>query len=98
MGSLKETAEAYEPKTTPVISELDCVSLSVDISTKKATDSEGNDYEYYVAKVAGEEYRVPNSVVEEIQRILKENPEVQTIKVTKTGEGMRSKYTVNILE
>lgn len=98
MGNLKETAKAYEPKKTPVISELECVSLSVPISTMKGTDNSGVEFEYYVANVVGTDYRVPNSVMEQIQTLVEEKPEAMSIKVVRKGEGMASKYSVILLE
>lgn len=98
MNNFKETAQAYEPKKTPVVSELEAVSLSNKITKQSGTDSDGKDFEYYVVNVSGEDYRVPNSVMEQVQTLLETKPEIKTIKVVKKGEGMGSKYTVVELE
>ncbi len=98
MGNFKETAQAYEPKKTPVISELEAVSLASPMTKTSGTDDKGKTFEYFVVNVSGEDYRVPNSVVEQVQTLLEEKPDTKTIKVIKKGEGMASKYTVVILE
>ena len=98
MTNLMETAKAYEPKKTPVVSELDALSLSVPITTENGTDNDGKIFEYFVANVAGINYRVPNSVMEQIQSLLEESPNIKTVKIKKKGEGMGTKYQVIVLE
>ena len=50
----------------------------------------------------GEDYRVPNTVLETIKGILaankKHDKEITTFSVEKTGEGMATKYQVVSLE
>jgi hypothetical protein len=41
MTSLKETAQAYQPKTTLNITDLDRVDLSFPIEEREGTDKEG---------------------------------------------------------
>ncbi len=98
MGNLKKTAKAYEPKKTLVISDLETVSLSVEITTESGIGTDSKSFEYYVLNQDGEDYRVPNSVMEQIQTLLEEKPDTKTIKVIKKGEGMSSKYTVVLVE
>ncbi len=98
MGNFKESAKDYEPKKTPVVSELEAVSLECPITKNSGTDTDGKDFEYFVVNVEGIDYRVPNSVMEQVQTLLEEKPDTKTIKVVKKGEGMSSKYTVVILE
>ena len=54
MGNLREISQAYEPKKTKNIADLEAVSLDVPISKTSGTDQEGKSFEFYVAKVAGE--------------------------------------------
>lgn len=98
MVNLRETSKAYEPKKTKNIADLEAVSLDVEITKTSGTNQEGKDYEYHVAEVAGEEYRVPSSVLEAIQTLLETKPEVKTIKVVKKGTGMNTSYSVIELE
>ena len=94
MSNLKETAKAYEPPKTPVVSELEELSLENPITKNSGTDSDGKNFEYFVVSVDGIDYRVPNSVMEQVQTLLEEKPETTKIRVVKKGEGMGSKYTV----
>ena len=106
MTNLKETATAYEPKKTLNIADLDKVDLvwpienRTGMTTKK--DTEGNDYDesynYFVMIVNGIEYRVPNSVLEEIQKMVKLVPDLKFVKVERTGAGLGTKYTVGKVE
>lgn len=94
MGNFKEEAQAYEPKKTPIVSELKEVDLSNPISKQSGFDSNNKAFEYFLVCVDNVDYRVPNSVMEQVQTLLEQKPEVKKIKVIKKGEGMNSKYTV----
>ena len=106
MTTLKEKATAYEPKKTLNIADLDKVDLvwpienRTGIATKQ--DAEGKDYEesyqYFVMIVNTVEYRVPNSVLEEIQKMVKLVPDLEFVKVERTGAGLGTKYTVEKVE
>ena len=106
MTTLKEKATAYEPKKTLNIADLDKVDLSWKMEDRQGTsikqDADGKDfeetYQYKVMIVNSIEYRVPNTVIEEIQKMLKLVPELQFINVEKTGSGYSTKYTVEKLE
>jgi len=98
MGNLREISKAYEPKKTKNIADLEAVSLDVQISKTSGTDQEGKSFEFFVADIAGEKYRVPSSVLEAIQTLLETKPEVKTIKVVKKGAGMNTSYSVIELE
>lgn len=98
MASLKEEAEAYSPQHTKNIAELEAVSVEQEIKRETRKNKEGEDYSLAFVNVAGEEYRVPNSVLEQLQTILKEKPEMKTFKVTRKGEGLNTSYTVIPLE
>lgn len=105
MTSLKEKAQAYEPKVTLNIADLDKVDLSFPIETREGTatkkDSEGNEYEenytYEVMVVNEMEYRVPNKVLEEIKKMMELRSDLTHIKVTKTGEGVKTRYEVKAI-
>ena len=98
MQSLREAAQAYEPKKTKNIADLEAVSLNVKISKTSGQDKDGKTFEYYVANVAGEDYRVPSSVLEEIQTLMENKPDVKTIRVVKKGTGMNTTYSVIQIE
>jgi len=98
MTSLRDTSKAYEPKKTRNIADLEAVSLDVEITTRSGVDKEGKSFEFFAANVAGEEYRVPSSVIESIQTIMENKPNLKTVKVVKKGAGMNTEYTVIPLE
>ncbi len=98
MTSLKETAEGYEPKLTLNIADLDKVDISYPIEDRTGTDKEGKEFEYKVMIANSQEYRVPNTVLEEIQKILKLKPEAKFVKVTKKGSGLATSYSVEYKE
>ena len=98
MATIKEEATAYEPQHTKNIAELEAVSMQQEIKKDTRKNKDGEEYSIAYVNVSGIEYRVPGSVLEQIQEILKEKPDLKTIKVTKKGEGMNTKYTVIQLE
>jgi len=69
MVSLKDTATEYEPKLTLNIADLDKVDISFPVEDRSGTNAEGKDFEYKVMVANNLEYRVPNTVLEEIQKI-----------------------------
>jgi len=98
MVTIKEDAMAYVPKQIKNVTELEAVSVEQEIKTEERKNKEGEDYTISFVVIAGEEYRIPNSVREQIKNILKVNPKLKTFKVTKTGENLNTKYQVVQLE
>jgi len=94
MATLKEEAQEYTPTQIRNIAELDAVPL--DFELKKATkkNSDGEEYSYNFIGLNGEEYRVPNSVLESLKTIITQQPNIKAVKVTKSGEGLGTRYTV----
>jgi len=93
MGTIKQEAEQYTGQSTRNIAELPKVSTDL-ILTEKTGKGEDGEYKYNVIVVEGEEFRVPNIVLKNLQAILKENPNLKEFKVSKTGEGLKTTYTV----
>ena len=99
MVSLKDSAMAFEPKQTLNIADLESVPINdLQIQERKGIDKDGVDFDYNVVEKDGKEYRVPNSVLEEVQKIIKLKPSVTRIKVIKTGTGLGTRYKVNALD
>ena len=98
MATFKETAKAYEPKQTLNIADLDRVDLSFPIEERTGTDQEGKEFEYKVMIANGQEYRVPNTVLEEVKKILELKEEVKFVKVNKSGSGLATRYAVKVLD
>ncbi len=98
MATLKETALAYEAKQTLNIAELDEVSIDLEILDGTGENEEGKEFKYQYAVLNEKEYRVPSSVMEGIQTILKLKPTVTKVKVNKSGSGMATRYKVEALD
>lgn len=98
MGTIKEEAQAYEPKMTKNIADLELVGVNFETEDREATDSDGKAFKYKVTVIKDEEYRVPNSVLKSLKVILQEKPDLKTFKVIKTGEGLNTNYTVVPIE
>ena len=98
MSSLKDTAKEYSPKLTLNIADLDKVDLSFPMEERTGTDKEGKAFDYHVMIANNQEYRVPNTVLEEIKKILKLKPEAKSVKVTKKGSGLATSYSVEYID
>jgi len=98
MSTLKEEALVYEQKRTLNITDLDKVDLSFPIEGRSSEDKEGKPYSYKVMVVNGQEYRVPYTVLEEIKKMLALKADLAFVKVTKTGEGKATKYSVSLAQ
>jgi len=96
MGTLKEEAQAYQPKQTLNIADLDRVDLSFPIEDRSSTDKEGKEYNYKVMVVNGIEYRTPWTVLEEIKKMLSLKPDLTHVKVSQTGSGLNTRYQVKV--
>lgn len=98
MGSLIEEAKAYEPPQTRNISELDMIPVDSEVVEREFTDKDNKPFTISVIVVAGEDYRVPISVLKALKAIAEEKPDIKSFKVKKTGEGLKTEYTVIPLE
>lgn len=98
MGTLKEEATNYTPTQKLNVSELKELDLNIVLLDGEGTDTVGKKYYYKYFEKDGNEYRVPNIVLEKIQDILKLKPSVTKVKVTKTGSGLGTKYKVDALD
>ena len=99
MTSIKESAKAYEPPTTLNITDLDAVSVNVETKMEKferkdPKPDEEPTFTVETFEVNGKKYRLPTAVKQQLQEQLKANPELANFKVTKTGTGFGTKYTV----
>ena len=92
--NIKEFAKSYEPQKMKLISDLDSVKSTIEFKTETRKDRENKDYLINFIMIDGVEYRVPISVVEQLKIVLESKPDLETFKVSKTGEGMATKYQV----
>lgn len=94
MATLKDFAKDYVPKKTKNIAELPQVAVDVELMDGEGTDEEGKTFRYKYITVNGEEYRVPFVVIGQLKDMQSEIPNLKLFKVTKKGEGLKTRYTV----
>lgn len=89
MGTIKDEANNYKPKSVNNISELASVETNLILFEEKEAE-----FPYRYFENNGVRYKVPNSVLATLKEILKSNPNLKTFKVNATGQGMNTKYIV----
>lgn len=90
MGTIKDEAVNYKSKgSVRNISELNEVSTNLVLFEESEAE-----YPYRYFEDNGERVKMPDSVLANLQAILKSNPNLQKFKVTKQGQGMNTKYIV----
>lgn len=94
MATFKQEAQNYEPPQTLNIADLDKVPIDAEVFEKESKNSEGEPFKYKYAVFNGKEFRIPNSVLEELQTMLKLKPTIQFVKVKKSGSGLGTRYKV----
>jgi len=94
MVSIKDFAKAYEPQQMKNIADLETVDANIEIKSVTRKDQSNEEYSVMFIVVSGEEYRVPQSVVTQLKTVLEAKPDLATFKVSKSGQGMGTKYQV----
>ncbi len=102
MTTIIESAKAYEPKQTLNIADLSEVDVNLDLQDrtgkKKNDKGEEETFEYQIAIIKDKEYRVPATVLEKLQEALKIKSDIKKIKVNRTGSGLNTKYSIEVIE
>ena len=99
MSKLGEFAKDYTSKTTKNISDLPEVSVDCEILDDEfeTTDKKTNQLKVVKQKViniAGTNYRVPASVIQQLKILLEDNSNIKKFKVKKSGTDMETRYQV----
>jgi len=94
MVSIKDFAKAYEPQQMKNIADLETVDSNIEIKKETRKDQNNEEYKVMFIVVNGEEYRVPPSVVAQLKAVIEAKPDIASFKVTRTGQGMGTKYQV----
>ena len=94
MSTIGEEAKAYEPQRMKNIADLEAVSIEQEIKKETRKDKANEDYTVSFIVIDNDEYRVPNSVLEQLQTLIEEKPDMTSFKVTKKGEGLNTSYQV----
>jgi len=92
--TIKEAAETYVPKSGKNITELETVDVSLFIRLETGKDSSGDEYSFNYVEINGEKYRVPDSILKDLQEVLKKKPNLTKFSVSKSGEGRQTRYTL----
>jgi len=98
MSSIIESAKAYEPKQTLNIADLSSVDVNLQLEDREGMDEEGKKFDYRVVVIEGKEYRVPNMVLEKLKEAIKIKSDIKKIKVNRTGSGLSTRYSIEVLE
>lgn len=87
MTTLKEFAQSYQPTTIKTfnVADLPKISTAAEFKEKQATKKDGTIFKYFYVEVEGAEYRVPKTVIESVQNILKFKPDLEYFRVKKSG-------------
>lgn len=95
MSKISQEALDYKPSTkTKLISDLASVSTDLDLIDDEF-EYDGKTIKQKVIIVKDEKYRVPITVIQQLQVILKDNPNVKEFKVLRSGKTKDdTKYTV----
>lgn len=94
MGTIKELAKAYTTPKTLNIADLPQVSVDFSVVARTGKNENGEEFDYNVVELNGNEYRVPNSVLDQLKVLIEARPDLKTFKVVKTGQGMNTRYQV----
>ena len=94
MTTIKEQAQAYEPQQTKNITELAEVNVNNEVVVVKYKEGTPDEFTTNEMTVGDDKYRVPTSVLSQLKEQVNNNPDLQRFRVTKTGTGMTTQYTV----
>jgi len=95
MGTFKDEANSYEPTGYKNVSELEKIDVNTVIFEETKTDKEGKPYTVKYIEEEGNKYRIPISVIAQLQTILEEKPTLKHFKVKRKGTTKEdTKYTV----
>lgn len=95
MVDIRQSANDYVKKSTKNISELAEIPVDgIEVKEEEGINSDGKNFSYKYIEVEGERYRIPATVIEQLQTLLDENPAIKKFKVKKKGEGLQTSYQV----
>lgn len=94
MTTIRNEAIGFKPKQTKNVADLSQLDINAELLDGKGMDDEGKEFKYKYVDVNGEEYRIPNVVIGNIKDLLEMNPNLKTVKVSRKGQGLQTRYTV----
>ena len=94
MAKISDEAKEYEPQQTKNIADLEIVPTDAEVHEETFKEGTDDEFKLKVIHKDNESYRVPISVLKSLKVLLEEQPELKFFKVKKTGEGLKTEYTV----
>lgn len=95
MTTIKEAAQAYEPKQTKNIADLKRINATEIILHKVVDEGKSTQWEYNYVEIDDVEYRVPDSVLKQLKIHVAANSDFTHFQVVKEGTGKTgTTYTV----
>ena len=95
MVTIKEQANATEKIVFNGIETLGKVSVDLEIEeTTGLKNQDGKEFSVFKTKIEGIKYRVPKSVLIQLKNLLDLNDDIKFFKVGKSGEGLKTQYSV----
>ena len=76
------------------VTELEVLNLDYPLKKFEGTDDNNKPYSYWYIEFNHENYRVPTSVIKQVQNYIVNMPNQKNFKVTKSGEGLKTQYQV----
>lgn len=76
------------------VADLEVVSVKQEFKKEEREDNAKEKYWVSFIEIDGIEYRVPNSVLEQLKGLIEEKPLMEQFKVLKKGEGLNTTYQV----
>lgn len=89
-----QLAKDYKGESVKNITELPVLNIDYPIKEVTGTDDNNKPYSYYAVEFNHEDYRVPKSVIKQVNNFMVNMPMVKNFKVTKSGEGLKTQYYV----
>ena len=95
--SIRQKAIEATSENTEIKNVADLVQINIDTVLESRTFAKGTDKEFTINgfEVDGVFYRVPNTVVTQIKILLEDIPDLQFVKVKKSGKDLNTVYMVS---
>lgn len=93
-ATIGQMAKDYVKPLPKTIADLDQVPVNIPLHEEIVNEGQPDAWQKKYIKLEGQEYRVPLTVLEQLQEQMKAKPDLKVFKVTKKGTDKQTKYTV----
>ena len=94
MASVKEASKDAKTNETLNVADLDRFDINLELHDRVYNKSDGEEFTIQVVEVDGQDYRVPKSVLVQINNLRTNGKEFDFVNVIKSGTGMNTTYQV----